>query len=64
MASQSVNQVVYSKGHTVSPSLFLAIIALAVWIFLTFLSGPHGGAVHLLLGLASTLLVHWWALRM
>jgi hypothetical protein len=46
-----------------SPTLLLGLAALVVWAFLTFGSGPHDGAIHLLLGLGTTLLVRWWALR-
>jgi hypothetical protein len=46
-----------------SPTLLLGLAALVVWAFLTFVSGPHNGAIHLLLGLGTTLLVRWWALR-
>jgi hypothetical protein len=51
------------SGHTMSPTLLLALAALVVWGFLTFASGPQGGAIHLLLALGTTLLVRWWALR-
>jgi hypothetical protein len=44
-------------------NLLLAIVALAVWAFLTFVKGPQPGAVHLLLALGTVLLVRWWALR-
>lgn len=42
-----------------------AIVALLVWIVLVFVYplGPAGAAVHLLLGVAGTLFVRWWALR-
>ncbi len=46
-----------------SLSLLLGLAALVVWAFLTFASGPHDGAIHLLLGVGTTLLVRWWALR-
>jgi hypothetical protein len=73
MPSESVNQLDPSvlevshadnfSGHTMSPSLLLALAVLVVWALLTFASGPHGGAIHLLLALGTTLLVRWWALR-
>lgn len=48
-----------------SLTLIGAVISLAAWLVLAFLVplGPAGAAVHLLLGLASVLLVRWWALR-
>ena len=46
-----------------SPNLLLGFAALVAWAFLTFGSGPHNGAIHLLLGLGTTFLVRWWALR-
>jgi hypothetical protein len=52
-----------SSGHTMSPTLLVSLAALVLWSFLTFASGPHGGAIHLLLALGTTLLVRWWALR-
>jgi hypothetical protein len=45
------------------PTLLVSLAALVLWAFLTFGSGPHDGAIHLLLGLGTTLLVRWWALR-
>jgi hypothetical protein len=45
-------------------TLLLALAALVAWGLLTFASGPHGGAIHLLLALGTTLLVRWWALRL
>jgi len=46
-----------------TPTLLVSLAALVLWAFLTFASGPHGGAIHLLLGLGTILLVRWWALR-
>ena len=39
-----------------------AVLALTLWIALTFILpvGPAGSAVHLLLGLAGALFVRWW----
>jgi hypothetical protein len=44
-------------------TLLVALISLVAWAVLTFGMGPQPGAVHLLLALGVTLLVHWWALR-
>jgi hypothetical protein len=44
-------------------NLLVAIVALAVWVFLTFVKGSQPGLVHLLLALGTVLLVRWWALR-
>ncbi|HEY7636605.1 MAG TPA: hypothetical protein VH763_13720 [Gemmatimonadales bacterium] len=46
-----------------SPTLLVALVTLTAWGLLTFASGPHGGTIHLLLALGTTLLVRWWALR-
>jgi hypothetical protein len=46
-----------------SLTLLLAVGSLATWAVLTFGTTPHGGAIHLLLALGTTLLVRWWALR-
>jgi hypothetical protein len=46
-----------------SPTLLIAIVSLAAWAVLTFVTGPYPGAVHLLLALGAVLLVRWWALR-
>jgi hypothetical protein len=46
-----------------SPTLLIAIVSLAAWVVLTFVTGPQPGAVHLLLALGTVLLVRWWALR-
>jgi hypothetical protein len=45
------------------PTLLIAVIVLAVWIYLTFVMAPQPGYIHLLLGLGTALLVRWWALR-
>lgn len=44
-------------------TLLIALVSLVAWGVLAFALGPQPGAVHLLLGLGSTLLVRWWALR-
>jgi len=44
-------------------TLLAALATLVAWGLLTFASGPHGGAIHLLLALGTALLVRWWALR-
>ncbi|MFL5402221.1 MAG: hypothetical protein ACJ8BF_05325 [Gemmatimonadales bacterium] len=44
-------------------TLLIALVALAAWVFLTFVRGPQPGVVHLLLALGTVLLVRWWALR-
>jgi hypothetical protein len=44
-------------------TLLIALISLAVWAVLTFVTGPQPGTVHLLLALGTVLLVRWWALR-
>jgi hypothetical protein len=44
-------------------TLAIALVSLIAWAVLTFPFGPQPGAVHLLLGLGTTLLVRWWALR-
>jgi hypothetical protein len=41
----------------------IALISLVAWAVLAFGLGPQPGVVHLLLGLGTTLLVRWWALR-
>jgi hypothetical protein len=46
-----------------SLTLLIAIVSLAGWAVLTFITGPQPGAVHLLLALGTVLLVRWWALR-
>jgi hypothetical protein len=42
-----------------------ALLALVIWIIVTFIVplGPAGTAAHLLLGAAGALFVRWWALR-
>ena len=45
------------------PTLLIAVIVLVAWVYLTFVTGPQPGFVHLLLGLGTTLLVRWWAVR-
>jgi hypothetical protein len=44
-------------------TLLIALISLVAWAVLAFGLGPQPGVVHLLLGLGTTLLVRWWALR-
>jgi len=46
-----------------SPTLLIAILSLAAWAVLTYVTGPQPGAVHLLLAVGTVLLVRWWALR-
>jgi hypothetical protein len=46
-----------------TPTLALALAALAAWILLLLLTPVTTGVVHLLLALGVTLLVRWWALR-
>ena len=46
-----------------SPALLVALLALGLWLVLTFGLAITAGAVHLLLALGTTLLVRWWALR-
>jgi hypothetical protein len=46
-----------------SLTLLIAIVSLAAWAVLTFITGPQPGAVHLLLALGTVLLIRWWALR-
>jgi hypothetical protein len=46
-----------------SMTLVVALVSLAAWALFTFGLGPHSGAIHLLLGVGTTLLVRWWALR-
>lgn len=47
------------------PTLLGAVLALVLWIVVTFVMplGPAGASLHLLLGLAGVLFVRWWALR-
>lgn len=46
-----------------SLTLLLAVVSLVAWVALVFFASVSAGAIHLLLALASTLLVRWWALR-
>jgi hypothetical protein len=46
-----------------SPTLLIAIVSLAAWAVLTFVTSPQPGAVHLLLAVGTVLIVRWWALR-
>ncbi len=46
-----------------SLTLLAAVVSLLAWIALVFFASVSAGAVHLLLALAATLLVRWWALR-
>ncbi|MBK6421185.1 MAG: hypothetical protein IPI38_05695 [Gemmatimonadetes bacterium] len=50
---------------TMALPLVGAIVALLVWIVVTFLYplGPAATVLHLLLGAAGVLFVRWWALR-
>lgn len=40
-----------------------ALVALVLWVLLTFVVSPAIGLVHALLGLGVVLLIRWWALR-
>ena len=44
-------------------TLLIAVASIAVWAVLAFGTTLHSGVIHLLLGLGTTLLVRWWALR-
>jgi hypothetical protein len=44
-------------------SLIIALLSLTAWVVLTFIAPLGVGVVHVLLGIGSTLLVRWWALR-
>jgi hypothetical protein len=44
-------------------TLLAAIVSLMAWIVLVFYTSVTVGAVHVLLAVAATLLVRWWALR-
>jgi hypothetical protein len=46
-----------------SLTLLAAMLSLLAWIVLLFFTTMTAGAIHLLLALAATLLVRWWALR-
>lgn len=46
-----------------APTLLTAIIALVVWTVLVFARVTTSGVTHLLLAVATVLLVRWWALR-
>lgn len=46
-----------------TPTLIVALLALMAWAVLMFASPITAGAIHLLLAVAATLLVRWWALR-
>jgi hypothetical protein len=46
-----------------SLTLLLAIAALLAWAFILLFTSLTAGAIHLLLALAATLFVHWWALH-
>lgn len=41
-------------------SLVLAVVLLAAWFVLAFVTPVTAGAVHLLLAAGTTLLVRWW----
>jgi hypothetical protein len=45
-----------------APALILAVLSLIAWGVALSMQ-PHTGAIHLLLGVGTTLLVRWWALR-
>ncbi len=46
-----------------SLTLVVAILCLALWITFGFILPVGVGVVHVLLALATVLLVRWWALR-
>ena len=46
-----------------SLTLLAAVLSIVVWIVLVFFTSVTAGAIHLLLALAATLMVRWWALR-
>jgi hypothetical protein len=48
---------------SMSLTLLAAIVSLLAWITLVFFTPVNAGAIHLLLALAATLVVRWWALR-
>jgi len=47
----------------VSITLIAAVVCLAAWIVLGFITPIGLGVVHLLPGIAAVLWVRWWALR-
>jgi hypothetical protein len=46
-----------------TPTLFVAVVALIVWAVLIFGGITTSGVTHLLLAIGTVLLVRWWALR-
>lgn len=44
-------------------NLIGGIVALVIWLFLTFVNPIAIGAVHLLLALGAVLVIRWWALK-
>ena len=46
-----------------SLTLLAAVASLVGWLVLVFATPLTAGAIHLLLALAATLWVRWWALR-
>ena len=46
-----------------SLTLLAAVVSLIAWVVIVFFTPATAGAIHLLLALAATLLVRWWALR-
>lgn len=57
---RSVNT--FSRTGPMQLTLPAAIAALVLWVVLGFIIPVQAGAVHLLLGVGTTLLVRWWAL--
>jgi hypothetical protein len=57
------DKTVNGESSSMSLTLVLAVLSLAVWAILAFGVALHSGAVHLLLALGTALLVRWWALR-
>ncbi|HKT60670.1 MAG TPA: hypothetical protein VJQ46_11515 [Gemmatimonadales bacterium] len=46
-----------------TPTLFVALVALIAWALLIFGGVTTSGVTHLLLAVGTVLLVRWWALR-
>jgi hypothetical protein len=45
-----------------SYALLFGVLSLIAWAVALSME-PHTGSIHLLLGIGTTLLVRWWALR-
>jgi len=48
---------------SMSLTLLAAIVSLLAWVVLVYFTPVTAGTIHLLLALAATLVVRWWALR-